>query len=1096
MAIYVRGALNETPIIVHNNTLYYDSTLAPYPIDFKVQSLDPLTNNTVNLYYNTGTANSVTGAWQSVAASWSSNANYRAMIPHHPKNTTLRYYIQVSNEMFNVSLPKNASASSTFFTMHLGSPTRLVIDGSPAQHGSVIPAYGTNIILSGQIFTATAAPQAVTAQERIAADGWNGTGDIPAATGTNSAMLSIQQESTLTWNWMTQYLLTRKRFFKNADYSRPDGTSWHWKDRLVAAQTTPNLLTVDIGAGNSELYAFYGWSLNNTRWPSPYAPSLNPCAALIMTGAHTLQANYMRLTQDNDGDGMYDWWELLYFGTTWSTRDPEADLDGDLWSNLTESLDNTNPFDPNSFPTPPVITPIPLPPFQSARPPWSVSALIRDNFIVASAVLQWREKGDSLWQESAMSYAGNDLFTADLNPPSHGAKRVDYRIVAADLVGYYDPSFVVTSAVYSVKGDYDTPWMQVTPESMGLIEVANQAANLSARVANLAGPDLIWTGYLATASEVFAASAPGWQHSGTNDLWHVSTNRTWNGDPVWYCGSQSLRQYPSSCHASLSTPEFMVGNHGVLSFRHWADFEEDTAENAYWDGAVIMISTNSGTTFSIIEPLAGYNATIVPNPASPFPGDQPCFGGMGTGWESVLVDLAPYAGQSVIFRFEFGSDEYVTAEGWYVGGVTVLSSEPPLPPWLVKTGSWSSVLAAEWQAEPGFTVNPLLMLTNSEHIVCLRVDSNDPTANPMVDLTLRRGFAITGEVTGHGNMTIDDPIIFRDESTQVTIQAEYGSYITNLTINGVRQAGEYDFEDTSRLYTLHPVTNDTHVAAWFDLRTWTLLINSTAGAPSPAAGSYNHTHGSEILATVANPVMDANPMIRYSADGYTLVGTDPVSQGTGLISFVLTNNTELTWLWSTNYQLKALSTGHGVVVPELGWYVAGSTSCTTGYPASYYHFANWSGDTNNAAFCGLNNSHINLVMDAPRIISASFALNLTPTHNVPEQWLASFGFDSNFEGAAEADHDNDGMYTWQEWRSDTDPTNSLSLLQLRSVEIANNVLQLSWIGGIDRTQRVQRAAAPAGPWIDIYTNLPPTAVTNTIYLPYGGYRSFYRVLVP
>ena len=216
----------------------------------------------------------------------------------------------------------------------------------------------------------------------------------------------------------------------------------------------------------------------------------------------------------------------------------------------------------------------------------------------------------------------------------------------------------------------------------------------------------------------------------------------------------------------------------------------------------------------------------------------------------------------------------------------------------------------------------------------------------------------------------------------------------------------------------------------------------------------------------------------------------------GIVSFVVTNNTELTWLWSTNFQLKAVSTGNGVVVPEQGWYLAGSTSCTTGYPASYYHFVRWSGDTNDAAFCGLNNSHINLVMNAPRNITATFGINVTPTHGVPELWLASFGFESNFEGVAEADHDNDGMFTWQEWRSDTDPTNAISLLQLQRIELANSGLQLTWIGGINRTQWLQRATTPGGPWIDIHTNLPPTAITNSIYLPYGGERGFFRVLVP
>ncbi len=1096
VAIYVRGAMDETPIIVHESTPYYDAALAPYPVDFKVQSLNPLTNNELRVYFTPGTAVAATGEWQSVTASWSSNANYRALLPQYPKNTTLHYYIQLSNELFQVALPKNAPGGNLFFQMQLGTPTQLIIDGSPAQYGTVIPAYGTNTVLSGQIFTATAYPESVSANEQLAANGWSGSGDIPSAAGTNSLTLSIQHDSTLTWNWATQYRLARNLYFEDAATLLSDGTAWHWKDQLVPAQSTPPLLTLSNESENySELFAFSGWSIDGARWPDATAPSLNPLTGLVMTKAYVLQANYMLFDSDTDGDGLYDWWEQLYWGGLTGSNDSQADPDGDLWTNLAEALDNTNPLDPSSFPTPPVITVNALNPFQSERPPWTVTALITDNFAVVSAVLQWREKGAALWQQTPMSYTGQNLFAAALNPPSHGALRVDYRVIAADLIGTYDPSFAVTSAVYSVIGDYDIPWMQVTPESLGLIEISNQTTNFSIKVANLAGADLLWTGIVTTAAAVFEASHPGWQHSGANDSWNITTNRSWNGDPVWYCGDNKLREYPNLCHAALDTPAFTVGEHGLLVFRHWADFEEDTEENYYWDGAVIMISTNSGSSFSIIEPRTGYNAYIVPNPASPFAPDQPCFGGMGTGWESVIVDLAPYAGQSVIIRFAFGSDEFVIDEGWYVGGVTVLSSQPPLPPWLTQTGLWSGVLADQWQAEPTFTVNPLLMATNSEHVLCLRVDSNDPTADPVVDLTLRRGFAISSAVSGQGSVTIDDPVIFRDETAQVTITADHGSYITNITINGAVQSGDYGFKDTSRLYTLQPVTNDLHFAAFFALRTWNLLITSALGEPSPLPGSYYLIHGSNILATVATPLADSNPMIRYSA-GYTLSGAAPVSESPGAVAFLLTNNVELSWLWTTNFHLTALSQGNGTVVPEMEWYAAGSLSSTTGYPASYYHFGSWHGDISGAAFSGLNDSIIALPMNGPRSISASFEANLTPTHGVPEYWLAAYGFTGNLDAAAEADQDGDRMATWKEWRSDTDPTNALSLLQLTALQLSDSVIEAAWIGGVNRTQQLQTAAAPAGPWTSVYTNLPPTAVTNSIQLPADASRRFFRILVP
>jgi hypothetical protein len=237
-------------------------------------------------------------------------------------------------------------------------------------------------------------------------------------------------------------------------------------------------------------------------------------------------------------------------------------------------------------------------------------------------------------------------------------------------------------------------------------------------------------------------------------------------------------------------------------------------------------------------------------------------------------------------------------------------------------------------------------------------------------------------------------------------------------------------------------------------------------------------------------------MIRYSADAHNLIGATPLTDSQGEISFVLTNDTTLTWLWTTNYQMLATSTGNGVVVPGMQWYAAGSYSCTTGYPTSYYHFANWLGDITDARYSGLNGSIIDLPMNTPRTISGAFEANVTAMHGVPESWLAAYGFTDNFDAAAEGDQDNDRMETWKEWRSDTDPTNRLSLLQISSLQITPSLVDATWISGIHRTQLLQRASQPSGPWIDIYTNHPPTGITNSFQMPLSNSNQFFRVVVP
>ena len=136
-------------------------------------------------------------------------------------------------------------------------------------------------------------------------------------------------------------------------------------------------------------------------------------------------------------------------------------------------------------------------------------------------------------------------------------------------------------------------------------------------------------------------------------------------------------------------------------------------------------------------------------------------------------------------------------------------------------------------------------------------------------------------------------------------------------------------------------------------------------------------------------------------------------------------------------------------------------------------------------------------MTHPRTVVALFEPNLTATHRVPEYWLANYGWTQNFENAAEGDADSDGMATWKEWRTNTDPTNGLSVLKLIGIVCTNGGTSLSWIGGVTRTQIVERAASLMGPWQVICTNPPPTPVTNALAWPSQPANStFYRISVP
>lgn len=1094
-ALYIRGAIEEKPIIVHETTPNVNVALSPYPVNFKVQSLNPLPADELTVFYSTGTENTVTGEWQNATVEWTGDANYQAFIPQLPEEPIVHYYIQLSNDLYRAELPQNAAVSNVWFTMNLKNPVSLTVKGNPDEYSTVSPAYGTNTLLSGIEYTALASVKTISSTEQQVVYDWTGTGDIPDEGSDNPFHFELSQDSSLTWNWQTQYLLTKNIYLKNHEATIPADITWYWKDQTVPDQDASALLNMTHNQTTTYLYAFCGWSLNGNRWPDAYSPSSPQLTGLVMTNAVTLQANYMLLTTDNDGDSLYDWWEIQNYGNTNTTDSINEDSDGDQWTNLSESFDNTNPLDPESIPTPPVITVTPLDPFQSEHPPWSVTAEVTDNFIVTAVTLEWKEKGDTDWQQVEMNYQDNHMYTGVIDPASHGTRRIDYRVNACDLIGNSDSSFATVSAEYSVLGDYDAPWLSITSSLPPIAELTDQPTDYTLNLSNLAGPDLVWTGTLMCASQNISAEDPGWKHSGTNDAWNVSTNRTWNEEPVWYCGDEKTRLYPNECNAALDTPAFTVDQDDVLIFRHWMDVEANSDEaNYYWDGAVIMISTNNGVSFTALEPIEGYNAYIYPNVSSPFPADQPCFGDIGNGWQTVKVDLSAFAGCSAIVRFQFGSDLYTNAEGWYIGNVTILSSNQSPPAWVTPTGSWSGILPDTWSSLFGFSVDPRLTETNSEHVLCVRIDSNALESDPIFDITVRHGFSVTGETRGSGTISINDPFIFRNEQSTVDIQADYGSYLTNVTLNGVLQSGDYDFADTFHNYTAQPVHTNLHFAADFSLRSWDLVIHSAYGTPVPSAGAYSLTHGTPVTASVTTPVSATDPMTRYSADSMTLEGVVPVSSAIGEVSFVLTNHTAITWNWTTNYQLSAISAGNGIVMPSSEWYSAGSSCSTTGYASRYYSFESWTGDVEGSE---IDESIISFTMDGPKSVTATFHENRTPSHDVPEPWLASFGFRGDLEAAAEEDQDGDTMETWKEWRADTNPTNRNSLLKISNLTTTGESTQtLSWIGGILRTQIVQSASTLSGPWTALHTNPPPTGVSNQLQIKANSSNEFYRIIVP
>jgi hypothetical protein len=151
------------------------------------------------------------------------------------------------------------------------------------------------------------------------------------------------------------------------------------------------------------------------------------------------------------------------------------------------------------------------------------------------------------------------------------------------------------------------------------------------------------------------------------------------------------------------------------------------------------------------------------------------------------------------------------------------------------------------------------------------------------------------------------------------------------------------------------------------------------------------------------------------------------------------------------------------------------------------------------AYTQVSPTHITLTLTNHATLTWSWSTNaLLATNGVPQWWLAQYGYTSNFNAAALADPDGDGMLTWQEWLAGTVPTNAASVLRFESVaQPGGTNFVISWQSATGRFYTINRATnllttwsvlqsnRAATPPLNVHTDTPPASLNGV----------FYRVLV-
>ena len=657
-----------------------------------------------------------TNSFASVPFTWIEDTLHRAEIPPQTLGETVYYWID-GRSIADQPIAFPPDAPGTLLSFDITEPVTLTVTGAPNALGTVLPGYGAHVYAAGNE-VAVAADEFVpgsTADYRYRNLGWTGTGSLATGGVDRTFAFTIEEDSELTWVWGIQYRLNQTANLPDV----VDHSTWWDADAFAETVAAPDPVQIE-----STVYRFTEWRVDDLRQADPVTGvAVNPAPQILMSNARSALAIYVDESLDTDDSGLPDWWQLYYFGAL--GIDPNADADGDGFSNLEEFLEGTNPLDTNDFPMPLVITHAPLADPQTIPAPWSVIANLDRPDALGSVVLEW-SRNHAGWQQTPMTATveAPGQFTALISETNSLGDTITYRLIATSASG-----LITTNGPHSFDVAYPV-LIDTALSPLQLLLKPGEEQDGTILFSNAGNATLTWTleveelGY----TQDFDQGAPGWDSFGDQNFWHLSTNRAWTGTQAWYNGIPGTRAHSAFMYAVLETPPIVVGDDAPeLTFWQWMDAELGFSAGTAFHGGLVQVSDDGGETFAEITPVGGYPYTLADygDGSLPFEAGTPIFAGTG-GWEYVRFDLESYAESTLIFRFIFGTDSFYNGlqEGWYIDDVRVTP--------MTGAENWLTAPADTGALAPGETV-PLVWtwsaspdLSGQDRAARVRAVSNDP----------------------------------------------------------------------------------------------------------------------------------------------------------------------------------------------------------------------------------------------------------------------------------------------------------------------------------------------------------------------------------